>query len=75
MHNLYIVMEFVNGGDMASLLQNVGYLDEQSAVIYVFELSMALEYLYVRTVASPHAHSTETTVARARPPYRNEALG
>ena len=39
-------MEFVNGGDLHSLLQNVGCLDEQVARMYVAELVLALIYLH-----------------------------
>ena len=44
--NLYMVMEFVNGGDLFSLLRNVGYLAEEVARLYVAEISLALEYLH-----------------------------
>merc|ERR1719440_1476533 len=39
-------MEFVNGGDLFSLLRNVGYLAEEVARLYVAEISLALEYLH-----------------------------
>ena len=39
--NLYMVMEFVNGGDLFSLLRNVGYLAEEVARLYVAEISLA----------------------------------
>lgn len=44
--NLYMVMEFVNGGDLFSLLKNLGCLDEQVAMLYVAEIVLALEYLH-----------------------------
>ena len=34
-HNLYLVMEYVNGGDCATLLRNVGVLDEDWARVHV----------------------------------------
>ena len=45
--HLYLVMEFVNSGDLFSLLKNVGYLEEELAVTYVAEISVALEYLHL----------------------------
>ncbi|XP_006856075.2 probable serine/threonine protein kinase IRE4 isoform X2 [Amborella trichopoda] len=44
--NLYLVMEYLNGGDIYSLLRNVGCLEESVARIYVAELVLALEYLH-----------------------------
>ncbi|CAH2035750.1 unnamed protein product [Thlaspi arvense] len=44
--NLYLVMEYLNGGDLYSLLQKVGCLDEDIARIYIAELVLALEYLH-----------------------------
>ncbi|XP_057819606.2 probable serine/threonine protein kinase IRE4 isoform X2 [Cryptomeria japonica] len=36
--NLYLVMEYLNGGDLYSLLRNVGCLDEDVVRIYIAEL-------------------------------------
>ncbi|KAG2314452.1 hypothetical protein Bca4012_065137 [Brassica carinata] len=44
--NLYLVMEYLNGGDLYSLLQKVGCLDDDIARIYIAELVLALEYLH-----------------------------
>ncbi|XP_042492106.1 probable serine/threonine protein kinase IRE4 [Macadamia integrifolia] len=44
--NLYLVMEYLNGGDLYSLLRNVGCLEEHVARIYIAELVLALEYLH-----------------------------
>ncbi|KAG9440943.1 hypothetical protein H6P81_021108 [Aristolochia fimbriata] len=44
--NLYLVMEYLNGGDLYSLLQKVGRLEEDVARIYIAELVLALEYLH-----------------------------
>ncbi|XP_051139448.1 probable serine/threonine protein kinase IRE4 isoform X2 [Andrographis paniculata] len=44
--NLYLVMEYLNGGDLFSLLKKVGCLDEAIARTYVAELVLALEYLH-----------------------------
>ncbi|XP_052205816.1 probable serine/threonine protein kinase IRE [Diospyros lotus] len=44
--NLYLVMEYLNGGDLYSMLRNLGCLDEDMARIYIAELVLALEYLH-----------------------------
>ncbi|KAI3686691.1 hypothetical protein L1987_80374 [Smallanthus sonchifolius] len=44
--NLYLVMEYLNGGDLFSLLRNVGCLEEDVAHVYIAELVLALEYLH-----------------------------
>ncbi|XP_078444875.1 protein kinase superfamily protein isoform X2 [Wolffia australiana] len=44
--NLYLVMEYLNGGDLYSLLRNLGCLDESVARIYIAEVVLALEYLH-----------------------------
>ncbi|KAL2455007.1 putative serine/threonine protein kinase IRE4 [Forsythia ovata] len=44
--NLYLVMEYLNGGDLYSLLKKVGCLEESVARSYIAELVLALEYLH-----------------------------
>ena len=44
--SLYIVMEYAPGGDLASLIKNVGALDEKSARRYIAETILAVEYLH-----------------------------
>ncbi|KAG5543219.1 hypothetical protein RHGRI_016093 [Rhododendron griersonianum] len=44
--NLYLVMEYLNGGDLYSLLRNIGCFEEDVARIYIAELVLALEYLH-----------------------------
>jgi serine/threonine protein kinase len=44
-NNLYLVTEFVPGGDLYSLLENVGALPESAAKFYGFEVICALQYL------------------------------
>ncbi|KAM0836605.1 hypothetical protein ACQ4PT_062211 [Festuca glaucescens] len=44
--NLYLVMEYLNGGDLYSLLRGLGCLDEDMARAYIAELVLALEYLH-----------------------------
>ncbi|XP_021842212.2 probable serine/threonine protein kinase IRE isoform X1 [Spinacia oleracea] len=44
--NLYLVMEYLNGGDLYSLLRNLGCLDEDMVRVYIAEVVLALEYLH-----------------------------
>ncbi|XP_042494848.1 probable serine/threonine protein kinase IREH1 [Macadamia integrifolia] len=44
--NLYIVMEYLNGGNLHSLLRNLRCLDEDVARIYIAEVVLALECLH-----------------------------
>ena len=45
-HNLYLFMEFLPGGDLYSLLQKFGSLDEDTTKYYMFQVLMALKYLH-----------------------------
>jgi serine/threonine protein kinase len=45
-NNLYLVMEYVCGGDLYSLLQSLGALAEDAARLYAFQLAHALVYLH-----------------------------
>ncbi|CAM6095426.1 unnamed protein product [Calypogeia fissa] len=44
--NLYLVMEYLNGGDLYSMLRSLGCLEEEMARVYIAELVLALEYLH-----------------------------
>jgi len=44
--NLFLVMEYMVGGDLASLLDRLGSLPEDAARIYTAEIALALEYLH-----------------------------
>lgn len=48
--NLYIVMEYLNGGDCFSLLRVLGALDEETARLYVAETVLALEYCHTQVL-------------------------
>ncbi|KAJ6671958.1 SERINE/THREONINE-PROTEIN KINASE [Salix viminalis] len=48
--NLYLVMEYLNGGDLYSLLRNLGCFDEDMARMYIAEVVLALEYLHSSNV-------------------------
>jgi len=47
---LFLVMEFLPGGDCSSLLENIGYFDENMARCYIAELIMALDYLHSKDI-------------------------
>ncbi|KAM4828667.1 serine/threonine-protein kinase greatwall isoform 2-T2 [Thomomys bottae] len=44
--NVYLVMEYLIGGDVKSLLHIYGYFDEEMAVKYISEVALALDYLH-----------------------------
>jgi serine/threonine protein kinase len=44
--NLYLLMEYLPGGDLYSILQNLGALDETSAQIYAVQIANALAHLH-----------------------------
>ncbi|MEW5305926.1 MAG: hypothetical protein WDW36_008437 [Sanguina aurantia] len=48
--NLYIVMEYINGGDCYSLLRKMGALPEEVARQYVAETVLALEYCHTQGI-------------------------
>jgi hypothetical protein len=60
--NLYIVMEYLNGGDCFSLLRMLGALEEDPARMYTAEIVLALEYCHTQV------RGREGRRAQARPP-------
>ena len=48
--NLYLVMEYLNGGDCAALIKSLGSLPEEWAKNYVAEVVLGLEYLHQRGI-------------------------
>lgn len=40
---LYMVMEYMKGGDLANLLEEAGYFEEAMAKYYIAQLVLALE--------------------------------
>ena len=46
--NLYIVMEYCNGGDCYNLLKSLGCMDEDVARLYIAETILALEYCHTK---------------------------
>ena len=53
--NLYIVMEYCNGGDCYNLLKGLGCMSEGVARLYTAETVLALEYCHTKVsyVSSP----------------------
>lgn len=49
-YNLYLIMEFVNGGELFHHLKKDGRFNEKRAKFYVAELTLALEYLHEQGV-------------------------
>jgi serine/threonine-protein kinase RIM15 len=47
---LYLVMEYLNGGDCASLVKTLGGLPEEWARNYIAEVVLGLEYLHERNI-------------------------
>ncbi len=45
-NNVFLVMEYLIGGDLKSLLSVYGFLDEATARFYVAEIALALAYLH-----------------------------
>ncbi|XP_075443764.1 serine/threonine-protein kinase greatwall isoform X2 [Ascaphus truei] len=45
-NNIYLIMEYLIGGDVKSLLHIYGYFDEEMAVKYIAEVATALDYLH-----------------------------
>lgn len=48
--NLYLVMEYLNGGDCAALIKAMGALDEKWAKQYIAEVVSGLEFLHARGI-------------------------
>lgn len=48
--NLYLVMEYLNGGDCAALIKSIGCLSEEWAKSYVAEVVLGLDYLHQRGI-------------------------
>ncbi|XP_069504216.1 serine/threonine-protein kinase greatwall [Ambystoma mexicanum] len=45
-NNIYLIMEYLIGGDVKSLLHIYGYFDEEMAVKFSSEVALALDYLH-----------------------------
>ncbi|OJT13097.1 Serine/threonine-protein kinase cek1 [Trametes pubescens] len=48
--NLYLVMEYLNGGDCAALIKSLGSLPEEWTRNYIAEVTLGLEYLHQRGI-------------------------
>ena len=49
-NNVFMVMEYMIGGDLKSLLSVYGFLEEEHAVFYLAECVLALQYLHRRDI-------------------------
>ena len=52
--NLYLVMEYLNGGDCAALIKSLGCLSEEWTRQYIAEVVLRLEYLHERGIQVVH---------------------
>ncbi|XP_047985689.1 serine/threonine-protein kinase greatwall isoform X2 [Leguminivora glycinivorella] len=48
--SVYLVMEYMVGGDLKSLLGMYGFLEEAMAVFYIAEVTLALDYLHKHNI-------------------------
>lgn len=48
--SIYLVMEYMIGGDLKSLLSVYGYFDESAAKFYCAEIALALQYLHMHGI-------------------------
>ena len=48
--NVFLVMEYLIGGDLKSLLSVYGFFDEQMTRFYIAEIALALQYLHERDI-------------------------
>jgi serine/threonine-protein kinase greatwall len=49
-NNIFLVMEYLIGGDLKSLLSIYGFFDEKMAKFYVAEIALALSYLHRHSI-------------------------
>ena len=49
-NNVFLVMEYLIGGDLKSLLSTYGYFNEAAARFYTVEIALALEYLHKHNI-------------------------
>ena len=49
-NHIYLVMEYLNGGDCAALLKSLGQLDEDWAKQYITEMVQGLEFLHEKDI-------------------------
>lgn len=48
--SIYLVMEYMVGGDLKSLLSVYGFFDESMATFYIAEVCLALQYLHQHSI-------------------------
>lgn len=60
---LYLVMEYLNGGDCASLVKTLGGLPEEWARNYIAEVVLGLEYLHARNIVHRYVMAMATALS------------
>jgi len=63
-NELFMVMEYIPGGDLAAMLKNLGCFTENVTKIYVAEIVLALEYLHARGIVHRDLKPDNLLVAR-----------
>ena len=54
-NNVYLVLEYLNGGDCSSLLKALGRLDEDWTRMYLAEVILGLEALHKKGITHRYA--------------------
>jgi serine/threonine-protein kinase RIM15 len=60
--NLYLVMEYLNGGDCAALIKSLGCLPEEWTKNYIAEVVLGLEYLHQRGIVHRYVLQITSTL-------------
>ena len=62
-NKLYLVMDYMQGGDLFQYLQLNGCLAEDQAAFYAAELVLAISHLHEVTMVSQYIHSPRVSVS------------
>ena len=65
--NLYLVMEYLNGGDCAALIKSLGCLPEEWTRAYVAEIVLGLEYLHATGVVHRYGLYLQLSLQKLTP--------
>jgi len=49
-HDIYMVLEYANGGDLFEVISSAGYLSEIDSSLYLFDIMSALHYLHSQSI-------------------------
>lgn len=64
--NLYIVMEYCNGGDCYNLLKGLGCMSEGVARLYTAETVLALEYCHTKVGSGDYLSKTHVSTVKVK---------